>query len=52
MKKGSIIIRYRDDDTGIDDKAFKLLFEIFYTKKRGEGCIFLGTHSVVSAING
>jgi two-component system NtrC family sensor kinase len=36
-KKDNIIIRYRDDGIGIDDKALKLLFEPFYTTKRGEG---------------
>jgi two-component system NtrC family sensor kinase len=55
-KKDNIIIRYRDDGIGIDDKALKLLFEPFYTTKRGEGGSGLGTHLVynlvISAIKG
>jgi signal transduction histidine kinase len=55
-KKESIIIRYRDDGIGIDDEALKLLFEPFYTTKRGEGGSGLGTHLVynlvISAIKG
>ena len=55
IKKESII-RYRDDVIDIDDKALKLLFETFYTTKRGEGSSGLVTHLfynlVISLIKG
>jgi signal transduction histidine kinase len=51
-KNGSIIIRYRDDGRGIDDDAIKLLFEPFYTTKRGEGGSGLGTHLVYNLVTG
>jgi signal transduction histidine kinase len=49
-KNASIIIRYRDDGVGIDDEALKLLFEPFYTTKRGEGGSGLGTHLVYNLV--
>ncbi|NQZ88850.1 MAG: GAF domain-containing sensor histidine kinase [Colwellia sp.] len=51
-KNASIIIRYRDDGKGIDDEALKLLFEPFYTTKRGEGGSGLGTHLVYNLVTG
>jgi signal transduction histidine kinase len=50
QKNSSIIIRYRDDGIGIDDEALKLLFEPFYTTKRGEGGSGLGTHLVYNLV--
>jgi len=56
QKNDSMIIRYRDNGIGIDDEAIKLLFEPFYTTKRGSGGSGLGTHLVynlvTSALNG
>jgi len=49
-KNKNIIIRYRDDGVGIDDEALKLLFEPFYTTKRGEGGSGLGTHLVYNLV--
>jgi signal transduction histidine kinase len=49
-KKGSMIIRYRDNGIGIDNEALKLLFEPFYTTKRGEGGSGLGTHLVYNLV--
>ena len=51
-KNSSIIIRYRDDGIGIDDDALKLLFEPFYTTKRGDGGSGLGTHLVYNLVTG
>lgn len=51
-KNTSIIIRYRDDGIGIDNEALKLLFEPFYTTKRGEGGSGLGTHLVYNLVTG
>jgi signal transduction histidine kinase len=49
-KNSNIILRYRDDGAGIDDKALALLFEPFYTTKRGEGGSGLGTHLVYNLV--
>jgi signal transduction histidine kinase len=51
-KNTSIIIRYRDDGMGIDNEALKLLFEPFYTTKRGEGGSGLGTHLIYNLVTG
>ena len=40
------IIRYADDGIGLDDAAMNMLFEPFYTTKRGTGGSGLGTHLV------
>ena len=40
------IIRYADDGIGLDDAAMNMLFEPFYTTKRGSGGSGLGTHLV------
>jgi len=49
-KNNNIIIRYRDDGVGIDDEGLQLLFEPFYTTKRGEGGSGLGTHLVYNLV--
>lgn len=49
-KNENIILRYRDDGKGIDEEALKLLFEPFYTTKRGEGGSGLGTHLVYNLV--
>jgi len=49
-KNSNIILRYRDNGVGIDDKALGLLFEPFYTTKRGEGGSGLGTHLVYNLV--
>lgn len=50
IKNGNVFIRYRDNGKGIDDEALKLLFEPFYTTKRGEGGSGLGTHLVYNLV--
>jgi signal transduction histidine kinase len=37
---------------GIDNEALKLLFEPFYTTKRGEGESGLGTHLIYNLVTG
>jgi signal transduction histidine kinase len=49
-KNDSIIIRYRDNGIGIDDEAMNMLFEPFYTTKRGSGGSGLGTHLVYNLV--
>jgi len=49
-KNSNIILRYRDNGVGIDDKALGFLFEPFYTTKRGEGGSGLGTHLVYNLV--
>jgi signal transduction histidine kinase len=49
-KNGSVVIRYRDNGIGINDEGLKLLFEPFYTTKRGEGGSGLGTHLVYNLV--
>ncbi len=55
-KNNNIIIRYRDDGIGMDDRALEQIFEPFYTTKRGSGGSGLGTHLVynlvTSSLNG
>jgi len=49
-KNGHFIIRYNDNGIGLDDDALKLLFDPFYTTKRGEGGSGLGTHLVYNLV--
>jgi len=49
-KNNNMVLRYRDDGVGIDDDALRLLFEPFYTTKRGEGGSGLGTHLVYNLV--
>lgn len=55
-KNANIILRYRDDGRGVDEKALAKLFDPFYTTKRGTGGSGLGTHLVynlvTSSLNG
>jgi len=50
IKNSHFIIRYNDNGIGIDDDALKLLFDPFYTTKRGEGGSGLGTHLVYNLV--
>ncbi|MFD2164776.1 GAF domain-containing protein [Thalassotalea euphylliae] len=49
-KNNFIILRYADDGLGIDKEAMALLFEPFYTTKRGDGGSGLGTHLVYNLV--
>lgn len=55
-KEGYVLLNYHDDGKGLDDNALKMLFEPFYTTKRGAGGSGLGTHLVynlvTSSLNG
>lgn len=39
-----VVLRYRDDGVGMDEKARRRVFEPFYTTRRGEGGSGLGMH--------
>jgi signal transduction histidine kinase len=52
IKNNNIVLRYRDDGNGIDDKELEKLFEPFYTTKRGSGGSGLGTHLVYNLVTG
>lgn len=50
IKNDNFIIRYQDNGIGLDDEAMTLLFDPFYTTKRGEGGSGLGTHLVYNLV--
>ena len=49
-KNNFVILRYADDGNGLDEAAMSLLFEPFYTTKRGEGGSGLGAHLVYNLV--
>ena len=49
-KKKFMYIKYADNGIGLDEEALNLLFEPFYTTKRGEGGSGLGTHLVYNLV--
>ncbi len=49
-ENSNIILRYRDDGVGIDEKALEQLFEPFYTTKRGDGGSGLGAHLIYNLV--
>jgi signal transduction histidine kinase len=49
-KKNFMFIKYADNGMGVDEEALKVLFEPFYTTKRGEGGSGLGTHLVYNLV--
>jgi signal transduction histidine kinase len=49
-KKNVIFIKYLDNGIGVDEEALKVLFEPFYTTKRGEGGSGLGTQLVYNLV--
>jgi len=50
-KKGFMFIKFADNGIGVDEEALKVIFEPFYTTKRGEGGSGLGTHLVYNLVN-
>lgn len=51
IKGKHLIIHYADDGRGLDAQALTLLFEPFYTTKRGEGGSGLGTHLIYNLVS-
>ncbi len=49
-KKGFMFIKFADNGMGVDEEALKVIFEPFYTTKRGEGGSGLGTHLVYNLV--
>ena len=49
-KNKFMYIKYADNGIGLDEEALNLLFEPFYTTKRGEGGSGLGTHLVYNLV--
>jgi signal transduction histidine kinase len=47
---GSFIICYQDNGKGLSEDQVKMLFEPFYTTKRGSGGSGLGTHVIYNLV--
>lgn len=50
-ERGNVIIRYRDNGSGLSAEAKQKIFDPFYTTKRGQGGTGLGMHLVYNIVS-
>ncbi|NQZ09883.1 MAG: HAMP domain-containing histidine kinase, partial [Algicola sp.] len=48
--KGSVYLNYQDNCCGISPEQLQLIYEPFYTTKRGKGLTGLGLHIVYNCV--